>query len=57
VARESGEKYKESTRENIRKLLDWLRRIEKAIPVERVQLWSEGEDNFEARLEEIVAAS
>ena len=54
---ENLEKYKESTRENIRKLLDWLRRIEKAIPVERVQLWSEGEDNFEARLEEIVAAS
>ena len=53
---ENVEKYKESTRENIRKLLDWLRRIEKSIPVERVQLWSEGEDNFEARLEEIVAA-
>jgi hypothetical protein len=54
---ENLEKYKESTRENIRKLLDWLRRIEKAVPVERVQLSSEGEDNFEARLEEIVAAS
>jgi hypothetical protein len=51
------EKYRENTRENIRKLLGWLRRIEGAIPVERVQLWSEGEDNFEARLEEIAAAS
>jgi hypothetical protein len=51
------EKYRESTRESIRKLLEWLRRIEGAIPVERVQLWSEGEDNFEARLEEIAAAS
>jgi hypothetical protein len=51
------EKYRENTRENIRKLLEWLRRIEGAIPVERVQLWSEGEDNFEARLEEIAAAS
>ncbi len=51
------EKYRESTRENIRKLLGWLGRIEGAIPVERVQLWSEGEDNFEARLEEIAAAS
>ncbi|HEV3480878.1 MAG TPA: hypothetical protein VGR97_00965 [Candidatus Acidoferrales bacterium] len=51
------EKYRDNTRENIRKLLEWLRRIEGAIPVERVQLWSEGEDNFEARLEEIAAAS
>jgi hypothetical protein len=31
--------------------------IEGAIPVEHVHLWSEGEENFEARLEEIVAAS
>jgi hypothetical protein len=51
------ERYRESTRENIRKLLGWLGRIEEAIPVERVQLWSEGEENFEARLEEIAAAS
>jgi hypothetical protein len=48
--------YKEKTRENIRKLLDWTRKIEKAVLVERVMLWSEGEDNFEARLEEILAA-
>jgi hypothetical protein len=47
--------YQEKTRENIRKLLDWVRRIEKAVPVERAWLWSEGEENFEARLEEIVA--
>lgn len=51
------EKYRESTRENIRKLLGWLGRIEGAVRVERVQLWSEGEENFESRLEEIVAAS
>jgi hypothetical protein len=48
--------YYEKTRENIKKLFDWVRRIEKALPVERVQLWSEGEENFEARLEEILAA-
>lgn len=48
--------YKEKTRENIRKLLDWIRKLEKALPVERVILWSEGEENFEARLEEILAA-
>jgi hypothetical protein len=52
---ENLDKYQTKTRENIRKLLDWVRRIEKAVPVERAWLWSEGEENFEARLEEIVA--
>ncbi len=49
------ESYQEKTRENIRKLLEWVRQIEKAIPVERIRLWSEGEENFESRLEEILA--
>ncbi|MGA3294497.1 MAG: hypothetical protein ABSE45_11010 [Candidatus Acidiferrales bacterium] len=53
---ENLEKYQAKTRENIRKLLDWIRRIENALPVDRVRLWSEGEENFEARLEEILAA-
>lgn len=53
---ENLEKYQDKTRENIRKLLDWVRRIEAAVPLERVQLWSEGEENFEARLDEILAA-
>jgi len=53
---ENLDKYQEKTRDNIRKLLDWVRRIETAVPVERAWLWSEGEENFEARLEEIVAA-
>jgi hypothetical protein len=53
---ENLEKYQESTRDNIRKLLDWVRRIEQAVPVERVRLWSEGEENLEARLDEILAA-
>jgi len=53
---ENLDKYQEKTRENIRKLLNWVRRIEKTVPVERAWLWSEGEENFEARLEEIVAA-
>ncbi len=52
---ENLERYQGKTRENIRKLLDWVRRIEKALPVERAWLWSEGEEYFEARLEEIVA--
>jgi len=52
---ENLQAYHEKTRENIRKLLDWVRRIEKAIPIERARLWSEGEENFEARMEEILA--
>ena len=53
---ENLEKYQERTRENIRRLMDWVRAIERAVPEARVKLWSEGEDNFEARLEEILAA-
>jgi hypothetical protein len=53
---ENLQRYQEKTRENIRKLLDWVRKIEKALPVERVRLWSEGEENFEARVEEILVA-
>lgn len=48
--------YQEKTRENIRNLLDWTRKIEKALAVDRLRLWSEGEENFEARLEDILAA-
>ncbi|MBI3663434.1 MAG: hypothetical protein HY234_10345 [Acidobacteria bacterium] len=47
--------YHEKTRENIAALFDWMRKIETALPVERFRLWSEGEDNFEARLDEILA--
>ncbi|HXW60992.1 MAG TPA: hypothetical protein VEJ45_00195 [Candidatus Acidoferrales bacterium] len=53
---ENLDQYQKRTRDNIRQLLNWVRRIEKAVPVERAWLWSEGEENFEARLEEIVAA-
>jgi len=52
---ENLQRYQEKTRENIRKLLDWNRQIELAVKPERVRLWSEGEENFEARLEEILA--
>ena len=48
--------YYEKTRENIKKLFDWVRRIEQALPVAKLHLWSEGEENFEARLDEILAA-
>jgi hypothetical protein len=53
---ENLERYQEKTRENVRKLLEWVRKVEKALPVERLKLWSEGEENFEARLEEILVA-
>lgn len=52
---ENLQAYHEKTRENIRKLLDWVRQIEKAVPVEKARLWSEGEENFESRMEEILA--
>jgi hypothetical protein len=48
--------YKDKTRENIKALFAWVRRIETALPVRQLRLWSEGEENFEARLEEILAA-
>jgi len=53
---ENLQAYEEKTRENVRKLLDWVRRIERSSAPDRVRLWSEGEENFEARLEEILAA-
>lgn len=53
---ENLREYQAKTRENIRRLLDWMQRIAAAVPVERTLLWSEGEENFEARLDEIVAA-
>jgi hypothetical protein len=47
--------YQEKTRENIRKLMGWMRAVENVLPVERFRLWSEGEENFEARIDEILA--
>jgi hypothetical protein len=47
--------YHAKTRENIQQLFDWVEAIERALPVERSELWSEGEENFEARLDAILA--
>lgn len=47
--------YYEKTRANIEVLLDWVSSVEKALPLERHLLWSEGEANLEARLDEILA--
>lgn len=47
--------YAAKTRENIQLLFRWIESIERALPVERNELWSEGEENFEARLDGILA--
>jgi hypothetical protein len=46
--------YHARTRENIQQLFKWVEAVETALPVERSELWSEGEENFEARLDAIV---
>lgn len=52
---ENLREYHQKTRENIQKLMDWVQAIEQVLPVEHYRLWSEGEENFEARLDEILA--
>jgi hypothetical protein len=47
--------YHVKTRENIQQLFNWVEAIERALPVERSELWSEGEENMEARLDAILA--
>ena len=47
--------YHAKTRENIQQLFRWVDAVEQALPVERTELWSEGEDNMEARLDDILA--
>ena len=47
--------YHAKTRDNIQQLFRWVEAIERALPVARTELWSEGEDNMEARLDEILA--
>jgi hypothetical protein len=47
--------YYEKTRANIQLLLNWVASVEKALPLKRQSLWSEGEENLEARLDEILA--
>jgi hypothetical protein len=47
--------YHAKTRENIQQLFNWVESVERALPVERNELSSEGEENFEARLDAIMA--
>ena len=49
--------YQEKTRENISRMQRWVRRIMMDLPVERVRLWSEGEEDFEDRIDVIQAAA
>jgi hypothetical protein len=51
---ENLKQYHQKTRENIQKLFSWVEALEAALPVERSELWSEGEDNFEAQLDAIL---
>lgn len=46
--------YHQKTRENIQTLFRWVEATEAALPVERSELSSEGEQNFEARLDAIL---
>lgn len=47
--------YAGKTRENIQHLMNWVEAVYQALPAERSELWSEGEENFEARLDAILA--
>jgi len=47
--------YAGKTSENIQHLMNWVEAISRALPVERSELWSEGEENFEARIDAILA--
>jgi hypothetical protein len=51
---ENLKEYHQKTRENIQKLFAWVEALEHALPVQRSELWSEGEENFEARLDAIL---
>jgi hypothetical protein len=47
--------YAGKTRENIQHLMNWAESVSRALPMERSELCSEGEENFEARLDAILA--
>jgi hypothetical protein len=48
--------YHAKTRENIQQLFNWVEAVQRALPIERSELTSEGEENFEARLDAILSA-
>ena len=52
---EGGSTEIERRRENARVLYLWLRQLKSVLPVERQMLWSETGENFEARLDAMLA--
>lgn len=54
---ENLKQYHQRTRENIQKLFGWVEAVQAALPVQRSELASEGEENFEARLDAILGQS
>lgn len=52
---ENLQEYREKTRQNIQQLMQWVQTVAHALPIERFTLSSEGEENLEARLDEILA--
>jgi hypothetical protein len=53
--KENLQEYHEKTRQNIQQLMQWVQSVAQALPIERFAVWSEGEENLEARLDEILA--
>jgi len=47
--------YREKTRDNIQKLLGWMQQASAAVPLERYKMWSEGEADLEATVDEILS--
>jgi len=52
---ENLHEYHQKTRDNIQQLMNWVQSVERALPIEKYSLWSEGEENLEARLDDILA--
>lgn len=48
--------YLDKMQQNIRTLIEWVQRIGSHLPVESLHLASEGEENFEVRMDDILAA-
>jgi len=46
---------REKIKENASRLLEWAHQMQAKLPLERLRIWSEGEEDFEARLEEALA--
>jgi hypothetical protein len=52
---ENLQEYHEKTRQNIQQLMRWVQAVAQALPVDRFTLSSEGEEDLEARLDEILS--